>query len=171
MRICLKFLARVFRAALIASECKKGVSRQHTTLTSYQMLLVPTNFFFWCVDYALEGSTFKLSKCDFRRFFSGWEAVTHIMTFLRLLFLVGMICPLMHDLFWNVKFFCERFEPRSHFISRLSLIVRVNVFLNRTVVDSDWLFNNLCGSYLQSQSQSITSTDGIKLWLLTWLVD
>ena len=31
-----------------------------------------------------------------------------------------------------------RFEPRSHFKSRLSLIVRVNVVLNRTVVvDSD----------------------------------
>ena len=27
----------------------------------------------------------------------------------------------------------ERFEPRSHFTSRLSLIVRVKVFLNRTV--------------------------------------
>ena len=32
----------------------------------------------------------------------------------------------------------ERFEPRSHFISILSMIVRVNVVLNRTVVvDSD----------------------------------
>ena len=28
---------------------------------------------------------------------------------------------------------CERFEPRSHFKSRLSLTVRVNVVLNRTV--------------------------------------
>ena len=35
-------------------------------------------------------------------------------------------------------FFCERFEPRSHFRSRLNLIVGVNVVLNRTVVvDSD----------------------------------
>ena len=32
---------------------------------------------------------------------------------------------------------CERFEPRGHF-KRLSLIVRVNIVLNRTVVvDSD----------------------------------
>ena len=32
---------------------------------------------------------------------------------------------------------CERFEPRSHF-KRLSLIVQVNIVLNRTVVvDSD----------------------------------
>ena len=37
-----------------------------------------------------------------------------------------------------IKKCCERFEPRSHFKSRLSLIVRVNVVLNRTVVvDSD----------------------------------
>ena len=36
------------------------------------------------------------------------------------------------------KYLCERFEPRSHFISKLSMIVRVNVVLNRTiVVDSD----------------------------------
>ena len=37
---------------------------------------------------------------------------------------------------------------------RLSLIVRVNIVLNRTVVvDSDWCFDNLCGSHLQSQSE------------------
>ena len=29
---------------------------------------------------------------------------------------------------------CERFEPKSHFKSRLSLIVRVNVVLNKSVV-------------------------------------
>ena len=33
---------------------------------------------------------------------------------------------------------CSTVKGRSHFISRLSMIVRVNVFLNRTVVvDSD----------------------------------
>ena len=38
----------------------------------------------------------------------------------------------------NNYIYCERFEPRSHFKSRLSLIVRVNIVLNRTVaVDSD----------------------------------
>ena len=37
---------------------------------------------------------------------------------------------------------------------RLSLIVRVNVVLSRTaVVDSDWRFDNLYGSHLQSQSE------------------
>ena len=51
--------------------------------------------------------------------------------------------------------FCERFEPRSHFLSRLSMIVWVNVVLNRTVVvvDSDWRFDNLSSSHLQSQSE------------------
>ena len=38
--------------------------------------------------------------------------------------------------------------------SRLNLIVRVNVVLNRTVdVDSGLCFDNLCGSHLQSQSE------------------
>ena len=37
-----------------------------------------------------------------------------------------------------IKFISERFEPTSHFKSRLSLIVQVNAVLNRTVVvDSD----------------------------------
>ena len=50
------------------------------------------------------------------------------------------------------KNFCERFAPRSHFKSWLSLMVWVNVVLNRTVVvDNDWRFDNLCGSHRQSQ--------------------
>ena len=52
---------------------------------------------------------------------------------------------------WTV---CERFELRSHFVSRLSLIVQVNVVLNSTVVvDGDSHFDNLCSSHLQSQSE------------------
>ena len=36
------------------------------------------------------------------------------------------------------RYYGERFEPRSHFKSRLCFILRVNVVLNRTVVvDSD----------------------------------
>ena len=51
-------------------------------------------------------------------------------------------------------YYCERFEPWSYFKSRLSLIVRVNVVLNRTVVvNSDLRLDNLCGSHLQSQSE------------------
>ena len=45
---------------------------------------------------------------------------------------------------------CEKFEPRSHFISRLSMIVCVNVVLN---VDSDWRFDNLCSIHLLSDSE------------------
>ena len=51
-------------------------------------------------------------------------------------------------------------EPRSHFRSRLSLIIQVIIVLNRTVVfESDWRFNNLCNSHLQSQS---------KLYHISW---
>ena len=46
------------------------------------------------------------------------------------------------EFLWQRKENCERFEPRSHF-KRLSLIVRVNVVLNRTgVVDSDCIHAN-----------------------------
>ena len=38
----------------------------------------------------------------------------------------------------QLKSSCERFESRSHFKSRLSLIIQVNIVLNRiVVVDSD----------------------------------
>ena len=40
----------------------------------------------------------------------------------------------------------------KYIISRLTLIDRVNIVLNRTVVDSDRRFDNLCGSHLQSQN-------------------
>ena len=36
---------------------------------------------------------------------------------------------------------------------KLSTIVWVNIVLNRTVVDSAWLFDNLCGNYPQSHSE------------------
>ena len=68
----------------------------------------------------------------------------------------------------NSTLFCERFEPRSHFKSRLSLIIRVNVVLNRTVfVDSDWRFDNLCGSHLQSQSELYH----VSWWYYTLVID
>ena len=52
--------------------------------------------------------------------------------------------------------------------SRLSLIVLVNVVLNRTVVvDSDWFSNNLCGSHLQSQSELYH----IIWWYYTLVID
>ena len=42
------------------------------------------------------------------------------------------------DYEWQQSNFCERFKLRSHFISRLSMIVPVNVVLNsKVVVDCD----------------------------------
>ena len=63
-----------------------------------------------------------------------------------------------HYLFLRIlqieEYYCERFELRGDFKRRLSLIVWVNIVLNRTVVvDSDGRFDNLCGSHLQSQSE------------------
>ena len=46
-------------------------------------------------------------------------------------------CFVVLVFYFYMFLFCKKFEPRSHFKSRLSLIVRVNVVLNRTVVDSD----------------------------------
>ena len=55
-----------------------------------------------------------------------------------------------------------------HLKSRLSLIVQVNVVLNRTVlVDSDWRFDNLCGSHLQSQSELYY----VSWWYYTLVID
>ena len=57
---------------------------------------------------------------------------------MKLIFLSALACflPLLSK---NSQFGdCEWFEPRRHFKSRSSLIVQVNVVLNRTVVvDSD----------------------------------
>ena len=62
----------------------------------------------------------------------------------------------------------ERFEPRSHFKSWLSLIVRVNIVRNRiVVVDSDWRFDGLCGSHLQSQSELYH----VSWWYYTLVID
>ena len=63
-------------------------------------------------------------------------------------------------------------QSRSYFISRLRMIVRVNVVLNKTVVDSDWSFDNLCPVVIfRVKVSCITSGDGIKLWLLIGLVN
>ena len=51
------------------------------------------------------------------------------------------------------------------FMSRLSMIVRVNVVLNGTVVvDSDGRFNNLCGSNLRSHAFHPFFTLFFRLW-------
>ena len=70
--------------------------------------------------------------------------------------------------------FCERFQPWSHFISRLSMIVRMSVVLTRTVVDSRLTVTGVTTCtvvILRVKLSCITSVDCIKLWLLTWLVN
>ena len=48
----------------------KGDGRHTRLLPHAKMLLFPIKIFFFCwVDYALEGSTFSLSKRDFSRMF------------------------------------------------------------------------------------------------------
>ena len=66
---------------------------------------------------------------------------------------------------------CERFEPRSHLKSRLSLIVPVNVLLNRTVAVELLLtvtgISTTCAVVIfRVKVSCITSLDGIILWLL-----
>ena len=65
--------------------------------------------------------------------------------------------------------YCESFEPRSHFISRLSMIVRVDVVLKRTVAVT---VNDVSTTYAVviirvGKVSCITSVDGFKLWFLT----
>ena len=47
----------------------KGGGRPTRHLPHAKIRLVPISFFLCWVDYALEGSTFSLSKCDFSRLF------------------------------------------------------------------------------------------------------
>ena len=54
-----------------------------------------------------------------------------------------------------------------YIISRWSMIVRVSVALNGTVVDRDCRFSKLCGSHLQSQRELYHVT----WWLLTLDID
>ena len=85
---------------------------------------------------------------------SPWSHVGHALRLIFMPWLVKIWLVSSYGKFTQHLESCERFEPRSHFKSRLSLIVRMNVVLNRTVVvDSDWRFDNLCGSHLQSQSE------------------
>ena len=67
-----------------------------------------------------------------------------------------------HNDFWKQKIL--NFLTKGP-IKRLSLIVRVNVVLNRTVVvDSDWRFDNLCDSHLQSQGELWVAREQLENW-------
>ena len=71
-----------------------------------------------------------------------WNGWTPIYALLRIFIIIIIIIIII----------AERFEPGIHFMSSWNMIIRLNVVLNNTVVvDSDWHFDNLCGSLLQSQ--------------------
>ena len=55
---------------------KRGGGRPTRFLPHAKILLIPIIFFLYWVDYALEGSTFSLGKCDFSRMFQT-EVMTH----------------------------------------------------------------------------------------------
>ena len=117
------------------------IGRSSRLLPHAKMLLVPTSFFLCWVDYALEGSTFSLSKCDFSRMFHT-ERSWHISIDCSYCFLVGRICPLMQAHFlWPLlkrKAFLLRLNKGSNFLQsafwiwitkRFSLVRECNVFL------------------------------------------
>ena len=61
--------AKIILKKILNKTIKWG-SRPTRLLPHAKILLIPIKFFFLCwVDYALEGSTFSLSKCDFSRMF------------------------------------------------------------------------------------------------------
>ena len=91
-----------------------------------KILLVSVWFFFWRVDYALEGSMCWLSKCDFSRLFHterSWHGYWFSVVFV---FLVSMICLLMQQRFFI--FFFTSFEAWSSFLW-LNKAVRFLIFV------------------------------------------
>ena len=62
----------------------KGGGRPTQHLPHPKMLLVPISFFLCWVDYASEGSTFSLRKCDFSRLFHterSWQTYRFTVVF------------------------------------------------------------------------------------------
>ena len=79
---------------------KKGGSRPTRRLPHAKMLLVPIRFFLCWLDYALEGSTFSLSKCDFSpALASHWEVMAYISIHCGFCLRSCRICPLMQEHF------------------------------------------------------------------------
>ena len=65
--------------------------------------------------------------------------------------------------------FCKWFDLRS-INSSYSVIVRVKVVLKRTVV-GDRRFDNLSGSHLQSQVNSVCQAMMLYVWFVDWSVE
>ena len=86
-------------------------AKTYTTFTSCQNAACSNTFFFcWQVDYALEGSTFWLSKCDFSHLFHterSWHSYWFSVVFLNFWSArFALWCKsIFFDLFWSVKLF------------------------------------------------------------------
>ena len=118
------------------------------------------------VDRGVTSSSNLFGRSGFE---SSWSRffVTFFCCFFFTAFLTCVVRIASNMMWWN----CERFEPRSLFKSRLSLIVQVNVVLNRTVVvDTD--ASTTCAVVIfRIKVSCITSVDGIIPWLLALLVN
>ena len=71
------------------------------------------------------------------------------------------------DLLMNVSQKVRYTDVQYALLTWLSINARVNVVLNRTVVDNFGRFNNLCGSHLQSQIELYH----VSWWYLTLVID
>ena len=105
---CSRFFARVVLKIPFSSN-KRGWWA-YTTFTSWQNAAYSNKVVFICwVDYALEGSAFILSKCDFSRMFHterSWH--TYQLTVVIVFWSAGFAlwCKrIFFDLFWSVKLF------------------------------------------------------------------
>ena len=131
------------------------VSRHH----SNDMLLILATTLSW--NKIFKYMTHELFQCSF------WAWHTHHWMGIQLDPTEWYFTNCKRDL---IKGSCKisRNLAKSGINSRLSLIVRVNVALNWTVVvDSDWRFDNLCSSHLQSQSELYH----VSSWYYTLVID
>ena len=71
------------------------------------------------------------------------------------------------DLLMNVSQKVRYTDVQYALLTWLSINARVNVVLNRTVVDNFGRFNNLCGSHRQSQIELYH----VSWWYLTLVID
>ena len=159
---------------------KRG-NRPTRLLPHAKMLLVPISFFLRWVDYALEGSTFSLSKCDFSRLFHT-ERSWHTYRF-TVVFVSGhRICLMQEDFLWpllkyNLAFRCSwtrvLFFSKVHSGSELlnDFLWSVNVLFFSNIV-SRWaqlvsflcrMFKIITDSDLQIQNYKIEVQLKLKL--------
>ena len=89
---------------VISFASKKGVGRQQTAFTSCQNTAFSNEFFSLAGRLCSGGFSFKWANVILAAFFIlDWEVVKRILFFWGLLFLVGLICPLMQEYSLRLK--------------------------------------------------------------------